>query len=89
MTFLKAIFSWLGRFFAGRLVFVLRLGVGVFMMGMGVWFVLAPIVQQFAIKDEALRDYPFLLLIVPVGLVQISIGVGLLRPLFVRKSSGS
>jgi|GEM_PF-5801349 len=82
MNFLRLIISNILKFFTRRLMFILRLGVGIFMILIGVWFVLAPISQQFLAKQDALQDTPYLWLIVPVGIIQIVIGTGILRPLF-------
>lgn len=82
MTFLRRIISNILKFFTRRLMFILRLVVGIFMILIGVWFVLAPISQQFFEKQDALQDTPYLWLIVPVGIIQIVIGTGILRPLF-------
>ena len=82
---MKAIFSSIFRFFAGRVMYILRILIAIFMIMMGIWFAIAPIVQQFSVKDEALRNYPYLMLIVPVGLLQIGIGISLIQSTKLRK----
>lgn len=79
LSFMKEVFSRIFGFFAGRVMYVVRVLIAVFMIMMGIWFTIAPIVQQFNIKEEALRNYPYLVLIVPVGLLQIGIGISLIR----------
>lgn len=88
MTIIKTLLRKLGSFLARRLMKIGKILIGVFMILMGGWFVMAPVTQQFFTKQEALQDAPFLWLIVPVGIVQILIGISLLRPLFQGKSSG-
>ena len=62
-----------------------RVIVGIFMLLIGGWFVLAPITQQFFAKADMLQETPYLWLIVPAGLLQIAIGVSILRPVFKSK----
>lgn len=68
-------------FLLQRLMHILRLLTGLFMLAIGLWFLLAPITQQFFSKTEELQDAPFLWLIVPLGLLQIAIGMSILRGL--------
>ncbi|MEL6309505.1 MAG: hypothetical protein AAFR81_14945 [Chloroflexota bacterium] len=81
MRFLRGIFRAIMRRF-GMLV---RLLVGGFMLLMGGWFLLAPFTQQFYAQLDILADMPALWLIVPLGILQIAVGVGILRPVFSSK----
>ncbi|MGJ3238781.1 MAG: hypothetical protein ACFE0Q_08760 [Anaerolineae bacterium] len=87
MAFLRGIGRVIWRFLVGRFTVVLRVLVGVFMCLLGLWFVLAPITQQFFARSEALQASPFVWLIVPVGILQIAIGWSILRPLWHRPNS--
>lgn len=87
MSLIKILFGNILKFFSRRLMFLIRLAVGIFMILMGAWFVIAPISQQFFDKQDVLRDAPYLWLIVPFGILQIFIGGGILRPLFRKKNS--
>lgn len=78
---IKNIFSKIGKFLARRFMIIGRIVVGIFMMLMGGWFVLAPITQQFLAKVDTLQQSPYLCLIVPLGLLQIAIGISILRPI--------
>ncbi len=88
MTIIKSLLGKLASFLTRRLLKIGKILIGIFMILMGGWFVMAPVTQQFFAKQEAMQDAPFLWLIVPVGIVQILIGASLLRPLFQDKSSG-
>ncbi|MEM9951665.1 MAG: hypothetical protein AAF846_08705 [Chloroflexota bacterium] len=85
MNWLKHLGRLIISFFSRRLVWIGRIVVGLFMIGLGLWFTFAPITQQFLMQTEALQQSPYLWLIVPVGLLQISIGYSLLRPLWHKK----
>lgn len=78
----------LAGFFAGRFLKIAQVILGIFMVLMGSWFVLAPVTQQFLSKQEELQETPFLWLIIPVGIIQILIGLSMLRPLFLPPSKG-
>lgn len=88
MSLITALLRKIASFLARRFMKVVRIIVGIFMILLGGWFVLAPITQQFFSKQDILQDAPYLWLIVPVGLVQILIGFSVLRPLFRNTSSG-
>lgn len=82
MALIKILFGKIIAFIARRLLKIGKILIGIFMILMGGWFLLAPITQQFFSKQDALQDAPFLWLIVPVGIVQILIGFSMLRPFF-------
>lgn len=82
---IKTLFNKIGKFLARRFMIIGRIVVGIFMMLMGGWFVLAPITQQFLAKADTLQQSPYLWLIVPLGLLQIAIGISILRPIFLKK----
>lgn len=79
---IKALFKRIGNFLARRLMTIGRILIGIFMILIGAWFILAPITQQFLTKADALAQSPYLWLIVPVGILQIAIGISILRPIF-------
>lgn len=78
MRFLRRILRGIVR----RFGLLIRLLIGGFMVVMGSWFLLAPFTQQFYAQLDILADMPALWLIVPLGILQIAVGVGILRPLF-------
>lgn len=84
---IKRLLQRLFAFLTRRLMLILRIGIGIFMILIGGWFILAPITQQFLSVDTAVSDYPYLWLIVPVGIVQIIIGISLLKPLINREQT--
>ena len=88
MTFLFKLLRRLFGFFGKRFLKIAQIVIGIFMVLIGLWFVLAPVTQQFLTKQDALQDTPFLWLIIPVGIIQILIGLSLLKPLFPDKSGG-
>ena len=79
---IKTLFHTIGKFITRRFMMLGRIVIGIFMILMGGWFVLAPITQQFLAKADILQQSPYLCLIVPLGLLQIAIGISILRPTF-------
>lgn len=82
MAFLKRIGIRLLGAILRRLGMLLRVLIGGFMLLMGAWFTLAPITQRFFANLDILAQMPALWLIVPLGILQITVGISILRPLF-------
>lgn len=88
MNFLLGVLRRIVSFFGKSFLKIAQIIIGVFMVLIGLWFVLAPVTHQFLTKQEALQDAPFLWLIIPVGIIQIFIGLSMLKPLFPDKTNG-